>query len=453
MTASESALEAVPWNRLIRDIHNGQVLPVIGPGLVTIQQNGQTTQFADWVAHQLAKRLDIPAAPDMTLNRAACAHLVNRGKRIQIYEEVREIVEENDNLPIPQGLIDLASIRDFDLFISSTFDGFLGKALKRARPGYRTDDRGAAAFHPNRPIDLPTPLPSTFLYHVLGSYDTYPDFAVWEEDYMEFICGLLESHKDNLKNLFKELRNRSLLLIGAPFGDWIVRFFLRVAKQERLSDRRGATDDYLADQPLLLGDPMIFYFDKVVGSPHIIQTSPVEFVQTLRRKWSEKYEAFSTQSLLESIPDDMERGAVFISYSHDDLEMAATLAAGLKAAGIPVWLDVRRLQAGGDWEQALKRAVKSRSALFLSLISKATDSNADRFVHKERLWAAEVHVPGEIFYIPVVIDETELGVMGPEIFKPIHRHRLPGGIVTSDFARLLQKYMTQYHEEGEVRDV
>lgn len=447
-----SARDAIPWNRLLRDIHNRQVLPVIGPGLVTVESEGKAIPFTRWLVPKLAARLGIEHEDGMTLNRAACAHLVQRGKRKDIYEELRELVELHAQLPIPQGLADLAAIRDFDLFVTSTFDPFLAKALAIARPEWKADSRGRAAFHPSRPVDLPSPLPGTFLYHVLGAWDTYPEFAVWEEDYMEFLCGLLEAPKDTRLNLFRELRNRSLLLIGAPFDDWIVRFFLRVAKQGRLSDLRDTGADYLADHPDQLGAPMVFYFDKVVGAPRILSTEPSAFAAELRQQWSAKFGTTSAAELLGAIPDDLERGTVFISYSHDDLEPAATLASGLKAAGIPIWLDRKRLQAGGDWEQALKRAVKSRASLFLSLISKSTESQPDRFVHKERLWAAEVHVPGEIFYIPVVIYDTLNPAREPVIFHHLHRHTLPEGRVTSEFAELIRKYLQQYQEHGEVRD-
>jgi hypothetical protein len=453
MSLSAPSLDSIPWTRLLRDIHHRQVVPIIGPGLVTVSEGGREIPFTEWLVPQFAQRLGLPEVEPATLNRAACVHVVNRGRRSDIYEELRELVEQHENLPLPRGLADLAAVRDFDLFITSTFDGFLTRALKQARPGYRADERGLAAFHPARPVDLPDPLPGTFIYHVLGRYNTYPDFAVWEEDYMEFICGLLEAPKDTRRNLFRELRNRFLLFIGAPFEDWVVRLFLRVAKQERLSDRRGsAGEDYFAEKPDLLGEALIFYFDKIIGSPQLIPADPLTFVRELRHRWAAKYEAGSAEDLLASIPDDMERGSIFISYSHDDLAPAAALATGLRAAGFPVWLDRRRLNPGGDWEQALKRAVKSRAALFLSLISPATESDAERFVHTERRWAAEVHVPGEIFYIPVLLDPALVPTREPEVFARLHRHGLPGGQITPEFAALLRRYLDQYHREGEIRD-
>jgi len=445
---SPTDVDGVPWNRLLRDIHNRQVLPVIGPALITVAgENGQVP-FIESLAPEFAKRLGVPVEENTTLNRVACNHLVNRGKRSEIYEEIRELVEIHENSPLPPGLSNLAAIRDFDLFITSSFDGFLARAVAQARPGYRHDANGLAAFHPHKPVDLPAQLPPTFIYHVLGAYDTYPDFAVWEEDYMEFLCGLLE-RKDNLRNLFRELKTRSLLLIGAPFGDWIVRLFLRIAKQERLSSRQSSTEDYLADLPYHLGEPMIFYFDKVIGSPQIIPYAPLDFAAELRRRWAEKYGSVDP---LRDIPDEVRRGSVFISYSHSDVEAASALAGGLKAAGIPVWLDRRRLQPGSDWELVLKRAVKSQSSLFIALISRATEASPERFVHQERAWAAEVHVPGEIFYIPVIIDDTLKGTQEPEIFAHLHRHRLEGGRVTPEFATAIRGFYDQYLLEGEVRD-
>ena len=448
--------ESIPWNQLLRSVHHRQVVPVIGPGLVTVAGREGETPFVDWLAPQLAARLGV-AFPEKgtaaNLNEVACAHLIRGGKRKDIYEELRELVEAAGSHSVPRGLADLAAIRDFDLFVTSTFDDFLAKALRQARPGYKTDERGIAKFHPSKPTDLPQPLPGTFLYHVLGAYDTYPDFAVWEEDYIEFLCGLLSAPKDTLKNLLRELGNRSLLLIGAPFDDWIVRFFMRIAKNARPSDRRDATDDYLADVQQSLPHPMVFYFDQVAGSLKIIDSDPVGFAAELRRRWSEKYDAASSEDLLESIPDDMERGCIFLSYSRDDIEPAARLASGLKAAGIPVWLDKKKINPGGDWQQATKRAVKSRAALFLSLISAATERDPDRFAHQERAWAAEVHVPGEIFYIPVVIDDTRMPTREPEVFSGLHRYELPGGQMTPEFAARLRRYLDQYHQEGEIRDV
>jgi hypothetical protein len=58
----------------------------------------------------------------------------------------------------------------------------------------------------------------------------------------------LVRHDQQLKNLFLLLKTRYLLLLGAPFADWIVRFFLFLVKGGRFTDRRrDEIQAYLAD--------------------------------------------------------------------------------------------------------------------------------------------------------------------------------------------------------------
>lgn len=42
---TQQILDTIPWSRLLRDIHNRQVLPIIGPGLVTVEENGAHLSF------------------------------------------------------------------------------------------------------------------------------------------------------------------------------------------------------------------------------------------------------------------------------------------------------------------------------------------------------------------------------------------------------------------------
>ena len=109
-TATESSFDTIPWSRLLRDIHNKQVLPIIGPRLVTVEENGRHVPFTDWLVPEFARQLGLVPEEGMTLNRAACAHLVRKGKRKDIYEEIRELVEKHAGLPVPPGLADLAAV-------------------------------------------------------------------------------------------------------------------------------------------------------------------------------------------------------------------------------------------------------------------------------------------------------------------------------------------------------
>jgi hypothetical protein len=89
--------------------------------------------------------------------------------------------------------------------------------------------------------------------------------------------------------------------------------------------------------------------------------------------------------------------------------------------------------------------------LFLSVISRTTESNEARFVHTERRWAAQRHVDGFVYYIPVVIDDTEKPTLEPLEFAKIHFERLPRGIVTPDFANNLRRWVQEYRYSGQSR--
>ncbi len=416
------------WRDLLRRVHHRQVIPVVGPSLVTVPDpaSGELVPLHRHLAPSLARGLGLAAPESFTSwNDVARAHLLGGGKRELVYDELRALLDQVPADP-PPALLALASITDFDLFISSTPDGLLAHALRRQRPEF-SPKTGVIRFHPRglggESCDLPAKFNGPLLHHILGDADTYPDFAVWEEDYMEFICGLLEQ-ADTLENLFRVLKSRHLLLLGAPSEDWIVRFFLRVARQQRLSECNQ--HDYLADQAASLGDPMILFFDQAVKAARVIAGPPAAFVQTLECAWREKYGAAgSDEEFLGRMPAEIPRGAVFISYARDDLGAAVKLARALESAGVPVWLDRIRLEVGANYERSLQHEVKDACSFFISLISKATEADPLRYVHRERAWAAQRHVDGFVFYLPLVLDldEATPARLEPECIRQSHYDR------------------------------
>ena len=454
------------WRSLLREIHSGQVIPVVGPGLVTVDSEGSPAiPLHQHLAPELASELQLDNPKRFKgYNEVAREYLLGGGERKELYIVLGEILERM-NLEPSQALLDLTSISDFNLFVAATPDPLLARAVARSRPGF-VPDRGVIRFHPagnpygsneaplsgnsKAPCDLPDSFRGPLVYHILGDYNTIPDFAVWEEDYMEFICGLIES-RDTLENLFRLLSNRDLLLLGAPSEDWIVRFFLRAARGSRLSDRMKR--DYLADHCGLMGEPMIFFFDKAVHATRIIDGSPADFVIELTRRWREMYaSAPDDASFLQRQPDEMPRGSVFISYSRDDLNTAVTLGQALSQAGVPVWLDKQRLQPGENYERSLEHTIKDSASFFVSLISRATESDPSRYVHKERAWAAQKHTDGFVFYIPLVIDDTSdtLIALEPNCFEKIHRERLNPSTLPALVTRI-RTFVDRFRDSGRPR--
>ena len=148
----------------------------------------------------------------------------------------------------------------------------------------------------------------------------------------------------------------------------------------------------------------------------------------------------------------MPRGAVFLSYSRDDVPAVRELVRGLRAAQVPIWVDKQRLVAGANYRRSLEFEVKHQCSFFLSVISRATESDASRFVHTERQWAAQRHVDGYVFDIPIVIDETFPKGWKPELepsaFSQIHFEHLPSGVVSAPFAVSLRRLVEDLEFTG-----
>jgi hypothetical protein len=152
------------------------------------------------------------------------------------------------------------------------------------------------------------------------------------------------------------------------------------------------------------------------------------------------------------MPAEIPRGAVFLSYSRDDLSSAVQLARALETAGVPVWMDKIRLEAGANYERSLQHEVKDACSFFISLISKATEADPARYVHRERAWAAQRHVDGFVFYVPLVLDldETTPPRLEPECFRQSHYERWKDATL-GNFVRRVRELVDEFRSAGRPR--
>jgi hypothetical protein len=85
-----------------------------------------------------------------------------------------------------------------------------------------------------------------------------------------------------------------------------------------------------------------------------------------------------------------DRWSVFISYQHDDQEIAGRLSEDLQRSGIPVFRDKEALRAGEEWWPALQRAI-ARSRFFVLLLG--TKTNDSEWVKRELAVAEKEGIP------------------------------------------------------------
>ena len=127
------------WDDLLECIEDKRVIPIIGPDMLEVMIDGRQINLYRHVAERLAERLRLPPAAgdaEISLNSVVCRYLQGRGRREELYPKIRNIMKELQVAP-PQALTKLARIRNFDLYVSLTFDTLLADALSAARLGRR----------------------------------------------------------------------------------------------------------------------------------------------------------------------------------------------------------------------------------------------------------------------------------------------------------------------------
>jgi hypothetical protein len=381
----------------------------------------------------------------LTLNDVVCSYLGQRGRREEAYTRLRSIMRDVEFEP-PPALRQLTRITDFDLFVTTTFDPLLERAVNLERYGGQPMAE-VIAYAPNRVADLPVEraqLQRTVVYHLLGRLSASPTYVLSDEDMLEFICALQSEHLTPEK-LFHELEHSHLLIIGSDFSNWLARLFLRMAKRKRLSDPRDVSEVFADDHTI--GDARLVAFLQQVSVRTRVYGGAEAFVAELYARWSRR-QPQSSQGPGAAAPQrmlppsrEMPENAIFISYTREDLPAVQRLKAGLDAAGLTTWFDLDRLEGGDDFDRKIHANI-GRCSYFVPIISAATQRRHEGFFRREWSYAVDRSrniAEGAVFILPVCIDDTpEADALVPDRFRSLHMTRLPGGEPNADFIRRLQ---------------
>ena len=452
MTAALSAHELFDddaWDDLLNYIEEKRVIPIIGPDLLRVQTDRGLRPLYEWLAEKLAAKLSVDPSvlpQPLTLNDVVCAYLGQRGRREEAYTRLRSIMREVEFEP-PLALRQLAQITDFDLFITTTFDPLLEKAVNLERYGGQPTAE-VIAYAPNRVADLPaerSQLQRAVVYHLLGRLSASPTYVVSDEDMLEFICALQSEHLTPEK-LFHELEHNHLLLIGSDFSNWLARLFLRMAKRKRLSDPRDV-GEVLADDHTMKDDRLVAFLQQVSVRTRVYGGAEA-FVAELHSRWTKRQGGTPSASGPSVVPQrflppsrEMPEHAIFISYAREDLPAVQRLKAAMDAAGLTTWFDLDRLEGGDDYDRKI-RANIGRCSFFVPVISATTQRRHEAYFRREWSYAVDRSLniaEGGVFILPVCIDDTpESQALVPDKFRALHITRMPGGEPTPEFLRRLK---------------
>jgi hypothetical protein len=452
------------WDDLLEYIEEGRVIPVVGAELLTVPDGaGGEAPLMRVLAQKLAERLRVPAddcTGDDALHQVVCRYLQRGGRREEVYPRLRNLLKEQAP-PTPLILRELARIRHFNVFVTTTFDSLLAQALDAERHG--GEPRTVSlAYSPSHNQDLPAGArrgDTPTVFHLLGRMSASPDYVITEEDTLEFFTSMQsESKRPNL--LFDELKSSHLLLLGNTFPDWLARFFIRIAKSGRLSLQREELE-IIADRSMAQDPKLVLFLKNFSYRTQIFeQGNAAEFVRELAARYAARHPvrapvARPTEASRAEIPltgtkaDEMKPGAVFLSYASQDVAAVQKIRDALDAAGIDVWFDKRHLEGGDDFDQQIKKNIRSCS-LFLPVISTQTQARHEGYFRLE--WSLAVERAKLIaetvpFILPIAIDQvSDQGALVPERFLQVQWTRLPGGGATPEFVERMVRLIRDHRK-------
>jgi hypothetical protein len=431
------------WDRLLDSLDERSVIPIVGPDLLQVEVDGGTLPIDLYIARRLAQANHLPAdnlPAERPLNAVVCHLLRLRKDRYGICDDIFQIMKEANFRP-SKPLQQLAGITDFNLFVCTTFDSLLEKAINEVRFG-NAPGTLSIAYSPKRVDDLPSAkekLPRPTVYYLMGKLNATGSYVISDEDLLEYVCEIQSSAR-RPERLFDELKKNHLLILGGNYSDWLARIFLRTAKGGRLSATREFVE-IMADSKTQ-GDPgLVSFLQHFSSHTRVFRAGgAVEFVDELWRRWRERHPD-SSPSAVNQPPGEMPRNAIFISYAREDSAAVQELKAGLEAAGLPVWLDNDRLKPGDNFNPQIEQYVAKGCGCFVAVISRNTERRHEGFFRREWNLAVDrdkgIHFERK-FIVPVVVDDTAEPSAVPPRFAQLNYTWLPGGKVTAGFVRELR---------------
>ena len=439
------------WDDVLGHIRDRVLVPVVGPDLTVVDVGSSEQTFSSLIGQRLAERYDLTVSPGLTtMAEAVAAFLRERGRDEveRLYRVINDIIVKLDPAP-GDGLRDLAAIEDLRLFVSTTPDRLLAKAVNEVRFQGRPVTR-ELTFSPsqctseqllNAQAAAPT---DTVVLNLFGHAASTPQYAIHDEDRLEWLHAFLSGTASLPDWLAYRLRDHPMLFVGCEIPDWIGRFLLRMSSNARLSLERkqfffvGSSTSY---------EPSLSSFFATYGRKAQVQQlemAPTAFVAELHARWEEQTAARPR------VPDGganrppPDASTIFISYMREDADAARRLYNAITGLGGDVWLDERQISPGDAWEREILARIRRTIKLFVPIISANTERAEEGYVFRE--WTEAVNrsrsIPSRPFIVPVVIDDDYDGDASrfrqiPDDFGRLHFGRAPGGDPDAELLTML----------------
>lgn len=241
------------------------------------------------------------------------------------------------------------------------------------------------------------------------------------------------------------LQNKTILLLGCSFPDWLGRFFIRALNANRVDQTINIY--YLSGRKETGLENFLRRKKAKILSP----VSPSRFVEGFYRRWQSRKAASEQQTdeIVEANyqPASLKPGAVFLSYAGEDKETVRRVRDQLEASNVDTWMDESGLEPGEHFADTIRENIRQASC-FIAFVSKSLATRERRFLWREWKWAEDASLdrPKAQRYLQVVvIDDTPRGAkfVDPP-FSGLHWARTVQGTLPEEFVQQLSQGVRAY---------
>lgn len=415
------------WQQLSDAIQQDKVIPIIGDEFFYAEVEGENVPYTEFLLQKLLEKFPIPQRPkDSSSIRDVSPDFNMIASNIQIsniiasqygtlmnptniYYEIEEIIQNNP-IKCDEQLIEFLQKTDFNILMTTSFLPGLETVMKKVN-----SQLIVKAYDRSPRIDY-DPNSGQTLYYLFGkSIKVNKGFMVTEDDLLDYM-HFWHNLETRPKKLCKLLGNKLLLVLGCDYPNWLFRFFWHSVKNFRIYPENGVVSGVVAGNLI---------------------DSEVELTRFLSRIQAHAYGSCSDvlRNILSVMPEktikatpDVEQEThsqdidIFISYAHENSDVAIKIAETFENYGAKVWFDNSALVGSDKYDDIIRQQIESCKR-FVPLLSTYT-LNAPRGYFKKE-WSMAIEESrfryGDPYISPLLIDNSDItSPRFPREFKDAH---------------------------------
>lgn len=399
------------WVRLINEIKNKNVIPVIGPDFLVEGKKSIHTQIIEQITLESGLNSNPQTFSDLYYT-----------DKINIYEAIYVTlgIAPISSLKPHKSLRLLIESDMFPFIITTSFTPIVENTMKEV---YGEDNVNVKQFRNNPSEDKDNEdfydwnilKKQHTVYYMFGkySYESHR-YAVTDLDMMNFCTAWLSKGRRPEK-LAEIIKGKYLLILGNNYSDWQFRFIWYSMRSIPEESKPLSHSLVVSSHPK--DSPLIKFLERLNT---ITKNNPTEVIDEIIKRLEESGIRNSSNIRDEAKFD------VFISYSRSDENIAARLYQKLVDKGLTVWFDRPDLDAGDRWRNKIETGIRN-SRIFIPILS----LNIEKEIHEEheyrnewRLADDKVNRMGAVPFI-VPLAERDFDFYNPmtdipKTFKELH---------------------------------